>query len=364
MSIGTTIKRLRRERDMTQEQLADYLGITSRAVSQWECDRTAPDISQLPALAAVFNVSADVLLEIDNSKREEEIRTFLLEYDRLSHEGKQKEKFDRTLCMYKKYPNDFRIAEKCLYELFYDPNYPEAPFGEEIHKEELYRLCDGILNECTIQKIRYSAMEVLKVLYLNDGMLEKAEEICEAFPISYYDTVYEHLEQLYIRSDQEKYEAYVKKNIRICAEHLINKMRNLGTFVARTDDEKISVYRKCLALIELMNEDGDYGFAQYHYGHISCLLAKLCYQNGDRKNAGTFLEQGLMHSQKYDELPDKFCHTSVLMRGDVEDLDEVYNTIPLSRLAYEIGEIEKDAGMKEAFSDILTSYRSSCANLT
>ena len=38
MSIGKTIKKLRRERDITQEQLAAYLGITSRAVSQWECD--------------------------------------------------------------------------------------------------------------------------------------------------------------------------------------------------------------------------------------------------------------------------------------------------------------------------------------
>ena len=47
MSIGSTIKKLRRERDMTQEQLAEYLGITANAVSQWECDRTAPDISQV-----------------------------------------------------------------------------------------------------------------------------------------------------------------------------------------------------------------------------------------------------------------------------------------------------------------------------
>lgn len=38
MSIGTTIKRLRREKDITQEQLAEYLGITSRAISQWECE--------------------------------------------------------------------------------------------------------------------------------------------------------------------------------------------------------------------------------------------------------------------------------------------------------------------------------------
>ena len=44
MSIGSTIKKLRRERNMTQEQLAECLGITANAVSQWECDRTAPDI--------------------------------------------------------------------------------------------------------------------------------------------------------------------------------------------------------------------------------------------------------------------------------------------------------------------------------
>ena len=59
MTIGATIRQLRREQDITQEQLAEALGITSRAVSQWECDRTAPDISQLPALANFFEVTTD-----------------------------------------------------------------------------------------------------------------------------------------------------------------------------------------------------------------------------------------------------------------------------------------------------------------
>lgn len=77
MSIGTTIKRLRRERDITQEQLAAYLGISTGAVSQWECDRTEPDIAQLPLLANVFDVSADELLEIDGKKKDESIQVFL-----------------------------------------------------------------------------------------------------------------------------------------------------------------------------------------------------------------------------------------------------------------------------------------------
>lgn len=61
MSIGATIKQLRIARKSTQEELASHLGITSKAVSQCECDRTSPDISQIPALCNFFQISADQL---------------------------------------------------------------------------------------------------------------------------------------------------------------------------------------------------------------------------------------------------------------------------------------------------------------
>ena len=54
MSIGSKIKALRRAKDLTQEELAEVLGVSSKAVSQWECGRTAPDISQLPVLCNFF----------------------------------------------------------------------------------------------------------------------------------------------------------------------------------------------------------------------------------------------------------------------------------------------------------------------
>ena len=76
MSIGTTIKKLRRERDMTQEQLADSLGITANAVSQWECDRTAPDISQLPILANLFETTIDALFEYDDASKKADVEKF------------------------------------------------------------------------------------------------------------------------------------------------------------------------------------------------------------------------------------------------------------------------------------------------
>ena len=115
MSIGTTIKRLRRDRDITQEQLAEYLGISTGAVSQWECDRTAPDITQLPLLANIFDVSADELLEIDGKKKDEIIQVFLEKYDELSNKGDLMSRFDLTKEAYRKYPNDYRVIEKYRY---------------------------------------------------------------------------------------------------------------------------------------------------------------------------------------------------------------------------------------------------------
>lgn len=59
--IGRNIKRLREEKKITQQQLADALGITYQAVSKWECGTTLPDVTILPLIAEYFCVSIDSL---------------------------------------------------------------------------------------------------------------------------------------------------------------------------------------------------------------------------------------------------------------------------------------------------------------
>lgn len=61
MIIGTTIAALRKEQNMTQEALANALGVTNQAVSKWESDQSCPDISLLPSIAELFHVSIDSL---------------------------------------------------------------------------------------------------------------------------------------------------------------------------------------------------------------------------------------------------------------------------------------------------------------
>lgn len=62
MTIGMNIKRLRQNKDVTQEQLGDVLGISGQAVSKWENDSALPDILLLPKLADYFGISIDELM--------------------------------------------------------------------------------------------------------------------------------------------------------------------------------------------------------------------------------------------------------------------------------------------------------------
>lgn len=63
LMIGSNIKKLREERKITQQQLAESLGLSYQAVSKWECGTTIPDVMILPAVAEYFGVSINDLFK-------------------------------------------------------------------------------------------------------------------------------------------------------------------------------------------------------------------------------------------------------------------------------------------------------------
>ena len=69
MNLGEKIKKLRQFKGITQEQLANMLSISSQAVSKWETGVTNPDITLIPDIAKLFDVSTDELLGVEKSKK-------------------------------------------------------------------------------------------------------------------------------------------------------------------------------------------------------------------------------------------------------------------------------------------------------
>lgn len=74
-TLGMMIASLRKEKRMTQIELAEKMGVTDKAVSKWERDLACPDVSTLPKLAEVFDISVDELMqckaELQNEKKKD-----------------------------------------------------------------------------------------------------------------------------------------------------------------------------------------------------------------------------------------------------------------------------------------------------
>ena len=66
LKIGENLRRFRRERELTQEEVASHLGVSFQAVSKWERNESYPDITLLPSLANYFHVSVDALIGMED----------------------------------------------------------------------------------------------------------------------------------------------------------------------------------------------------------------------------------------------------------------------------------------------------------
>ena len=70
LTIGENIRNFRRKNDMTQEQLAQRLGVTYQSVSRWENGTTYPDLELLPAISELLSVTVDELIGMPQYEKE------------------------------------------------------------------------------------------------------------------------------------------------------------------------------------------------------------------------------------------------------------------------------------------------------
>lgn len=179
--LGENIKRLRREKELTQETLAEFLGVTFQSVSNWERGESYPDITMLPVIAGFFKVSVDALLGVNKAEDEAEIIKELEAYDNLSDEKLKQEIIDR---LKEKFPNDFRVLLRYMTCLVH--------FKEKSVEivAKIIAIYENIKQNCSNDRIRISAKrhiaELYKELSLREGSgitFEDCEKIINEMPI-------------------------------------------------------------------------------------------------------------------------------------------------------------------------------------
>ncbi len=105
MEIGQVIRKYRKEKNMTQEEMARCLGVTAPAVNKWESGASAPDIALLAPIARLLGITTDTLLSFREELTEEEIRRLVQEAGERLHRDDYREAFAWVRGVLEEYPN-------------------------------------------------------------------------------------------------------------------------------------------------------------------------------------------------------------------------------------------------------------------
>ena len=107
MYLPANLKKYRIAKDLTQEEVAEFLGITAQSVSKWERGESYPDITFLPALANIFETSVDLLIGMDAIRAEEtryNIHKTAVEYQKNGEHDKAEKTYREALLIYPNMP--------------------------------------------------------------------------------------------------------------------------------------------------------------------------------------------------------------------------------------------------------------------
>lgn len=315
---GENIKKLRKEKEMTQEILADFLGVSFQAVSKWERGETYSDITMLPVIASFFNVSTDDLLGVDKAKKEQKIEEYLKFHDKMSFKDTPLtfKKFQKAV---KEFPGEFRILVRYMELLMAEKTDKDAPDYEKT-SQELMSIYDNIQNHCTDDSIRMWSKRLIcqhlhtKSYYTGDESYQvQAENILAEMP----DMVNtrEYLSTMLI-SDNDKHYAACSHAIETHLYLLENAMDHYCFYDDNFSPEyKIEAINKMLSIQNIFFNDGNYGKLWLHriydYGHLGHLYFAL----GDNENAFKYLMLSAEYAKKYDNMPQVTERTSQFFEG-------------------------------------------------
>ncbi len=118
-TLGETIRKYRRKKDITQEELAGLLYLTPQAISRWETNVTSPDTAILPKLAYIFGCTTDELLGVENFNQQEKFDAYFKKTYALGTEGKGTEVLALWRQALEEMPGNCRVMYELATQLRY-----------------------------------------------------------------------------------------------------------------------------------------------------------------------------------------------------------------------------------------------------
>ena len=346
IKIGAKIKALRKRDDITQERLAEVLGVTNQAISRWESETGYPDIEYISPLANFFNVTTDYLFDHDTTGKRRKIDEYCEKYDDHARNWKPaQERIDMMRQALAEFPAEEKLLMGLARALYYkwmeygtvtDHVDGYFVFHYETHKsydswEEAVKIMEELLSTSLDDSIRWECYQLLAFIYARIGDNEKVLAIGEKCS-HYVQSKQSILATALLGKDGLMYrQEYMLEMLQAFCDAL----SNLGAFAAKDPVRTTEVCRIKINLHKFVFSDGNYGY-------YNCVMANL-YQDYAHKlilndkldEAFEALENAYSHAKVFDEKvyrTGEIQYTAPLINLIKMDTDKAYVSKQLPNL--------------------------------
>ena len=242
--LGETIKRLRQQKGLTQEQLADKLGASFQSISRWEGGASYPDIELIPEIAGFFQVTTDELMGLDKSLREKKLNEAL---QQLTGNVPLEERVKIQRQIHRDFPHESGV----LYGLIHTLG-ELCEEGQEGYYEELKQVAEEYLS---LPDENSYDRDFVKTELITAAPEEEVEDLLGKYASAFDMRSRMLLKRRYeYRRDQVRCEAQAQANF----IHGIYDMVYGGLPKAPDAEEAVGIHTKALRILNLLsNREGD-----------------------------------------------------------------------------------------------------------
>ena len=283
-------KQLRKDRDLTQDQIADIFHVSPKCVSRWETGANYPDVDLLPHIAIFFNITLDELLGTETIRSEEKVKDYIRDIRNSLNSGNYNDAIDLARKATKEYPLNSKLYYHLLQALCKEPDK---------NKDEIIKVGERVISsDPNNWGIKYQLVQ----RYAGWGMKDEAKRILDTMPSEIWDSQEPYIGLLLEGKEWEKNQKLRILRARYYLEHLI------GVYISKADLDapKKLDHRKAKLQIENLI-DGIIGYSVNHLENAfaNIHIAQSYCEVGDAENALILLERSTQDSLYHIDVMDE-----------------------------------------------------------
>ena len=342
LNIGNRIKELRCSKEITQEEFADYLGVTYQSVSRWENGVCYPDMELLPIMAGFFGVTVDYLIGVDNAIEKARVNHYLHEFQNAISKGDVNACIEIARKGVNEYPNNYILLNKLMYALVVagddDGNILDWEENRRKYDEEIIRIGERIMKYCDEPDIRLEATVRLAFQHCEMGRKKKGREVYETLP---------KMEQCreqniwWALEDDEKL-PFLRCKIKTEHEVLRSSVWLLGESGCLSAEDSLKVMKKLYDLQDVVY-DNQSTLDSWGEARIPFVIAEIYMRMNDVDSAVSYLTKSAQAAKNFDKRPEEQQKNSLLL-GNISVKRTDFQTSDTRTLC----EIMKDTWLSDA----------------